>query len=341
VEIWVDGTNVTPTVGDPNAKGSPAWDATGNAWGADGLHEWATGPLDLTNATTWGLGEHKVELAETGGSGGNLKLYTYVIYPFTAAKKPDHDTCAAPKVLDVMGGSVTISDTTEDSMGKVKATDDYAQAACGGSGGGDVVYKITLTDWRRLTFDVTAPFTTRMYLRKGDCAAGQLVACGTKTLTTDALKTGDYYLFVDSDGNLLKGDYTLKVQSFLPDAPANDTCTGPTTLTFDETGKAEVYGVSLFANHNYTGSCGGAAGLDMVYQFDIPAGTSQFDIAVTADFNPVLYLAKDVCTSSIINCAPMAKYSMAYPATGTYFLFLDGKTAADKGEFTLSVQLVQ
>jgi hypothetical protein len=27
---------------------------------------------------------------------------------------------------------------------------------------------------------------------------------------------------------------------------------------------------------------------------------------------------------------------MAYPAAGTYYLFLDGKTAADKGEFTLS-----
>jgi hypothetical protein len=32
----------------------------------------------------------------------------------------------------------------------------------------------------------------------------------------------------------------------------------------------------------------------------------------------------------------MAKYTMAYPAAGTYYLFLDGKTASDKGEFTLS-----
>jgi hypothetical protein len=141
---------------------------------------------------------------------------------------------------------------------------------------------------------------------------------------------------VDSDGNTQKGNYKLSVKADVPVAPTNDTCTAPTVLTFDETGKAEVYGVSLFASHDYTGSCGGAAGVDMVYQFTIPAGAAQFDVAVTSTFNPVLYFSKDACGGTFITCAPMAKYTMAYPAAGTYYLFLDGKTASDKGEFTLS-----
>jgi hypothetical protein len=133
----------------------------------------------------------------------------------------------------------------------------------------------------------------------------------------------------------------LKIDAFLPEAPANDTCAGAAPLAFDETGLAEVYGVSLFATDDYVGSCGDAGGLDMVYQFEVPAGTSQFDLTVTADFEPVVYLSKDSCGGSFIACAPKSKYSLAYPTTGIHYLFLDGKTAADKGEFTLSVQLKQ
>jgi hypothetical protein len=337
VQIWVDGQDVTAKVGNPDGKGSPHWDAATSTWGVTGLDAWSTGRLDLSAAANWTLGEHSLELKETGGVGGVLRLYTYLVFPFTEAKSPANDTCALPQELDLSTGSVKISASTEDAMGSTKATDDFVQPLCGGSGGPDLVYKVVLTDWRKLSIKVTAGFQPRVFVRKGDCLNGTPVACGGASLETPDLKTGTYYLFVDSDGNTQKGDFTLEVTATPPAPPANDTCAAPVELTFDSGGKAEVYGVSLFANHDYLGSCGGNGGSDLVYQFTLPAGVSLLDLEVVADFNALLYLAKETCDGTLITCAPKANHTMTYPASGTYFLFVDGKTANDKGEFTLKI----
>ncbi len=339
VTISVDGVDVTAQLGDPNGKGAPHWDAAGETWGANGVDVWSSGPLDLSSVGNWTLGEHRIELEETGGVGGNLKLYTYVVYPFSKSSLPGNNTCGAPQVLDLMPGApVVLSGTTEDIMGKIKATDDYVQPFCGGSGGPDVVYQFTLTDWRRLSIDVTAPFSPRVYIRKSVCSSGDAVACGDDSFVTTDLKTGTYYLFVDSDGNLQKGNFTLSVLAEVPSPPPNDTCADPTQLIF-QNGVASLYGVSLFTNDDYSAGCGGAGGADNVYSFDIPPGTQQASITVDADFDPVIYLAKASCAGPYIACAPTAEYTIGWPEAGTYYLILDGKTAADKGEYTVNVSL--
>jgi hypothetical protein len=237
-----------------------------------------------------------------------------------------------------MSGNVVVSGTTEDIMGKIKATDDYVQPMCGGSGGPDAVYQFTLTEWRNVTVNVVAPFEPKVYIRKDNCVDGQAVACGGTSLDAGELKTGTYYLFVDGSGNLQKGNFTLTVNSEEPSAPANDTCAGAAPLTF-ENGSAEKYGVSLFSNNDYSAGCGGEDGADNVYAFDVPPGTGGFLITVDADFDPALYLAKESCAGPFVACAPAAEYSILWPESGTYYLFIDGKTAADKGEYTVNVTL--
>ncbi len=336
VKIYIDGVNVTATVGNPNSKASPNWDATNVRWGADKTQPWTTGALDLSNVANWTTGQHKVELRQEVNSSGPIDMYIYVIYPFSVAKAPDNDTCTGAKVLNAMAGNVTVSGTTEDTMGKTKAKNDYVQAGCGGGDGTDVVYKFELTDWRDVSLTVSAAFDARVYLRKTDCATGELVACGSKTLNAGTLKTGTYYLFVDSDGNALKGDFILNLVAAVPAPPSNNNCTAPTAIVFDADHKGSAYGQNLFATNSYEGTCGGALGRDVVFYFDLPANTAEFTVSIDCTFNPVLYFGLDKC-EEYSGCAPTKTFSRAYATGGRYYVVVDGKTAADKGEFTLNV----
>jgi hypothetical protein len=335
VQLFIDDQEVTPTVGDPNSKGSPSWDAAAKKWGADGLHAWSTGPLDLTGVASWTLGEHKLTFKETGGAGGDVKMFLYVIYPFTKSVAPTNDTCDAPVLLDLSGPKV-ISGTTEDVMGKIKATDANQGPFCGGSGGPDVVYGFTLTDWRLLTVDITSAFMPRLYIKKGNCLNGQLIACGTKSLKTDSLEPGTYYLFVDSDGNMQKGDFKLSITPAPPGPPTNDTCAGAQVITL-QNGVGKASGMTLFSTDDYKAACGGDGIPENVYQFVVPPATSSLAIDVACNYNPVMYIARDVCTATPIACVPAASYTIGWPTPGTHYLFIDGKTPQDKGLYEVTV----
>jgi len=335
VELHVDGVDITAVVGDPNQKGAPHWDEAKKKWGADGLHAWSSGPLDLTGVIDWTLGEHKVELKETGGSGGDLKMYTYVIYPFTESTPPANDKCTAPTMLD-LSGPVKISGTTEDIMGKAKATDASQAPFCGGVGGPDVVFGFALDDWRQLTVDVKSAFVPRTYIKKGNCAAGEVMGCGNDNWVSSVLEPGTYYLFVDGDGNLQKGNFVLQVTPSPPGPPPNDNCGAPEQLNF-ENGTAKANGMTLFSGDDYQAACGGETAAENVYMFEVAAGTNNVSISLDADFNPVMYVAKDNCNSPPITCIPSDNGNLGWPTPGTYYLFVDGKTALDKGLYTITL----
>jgi hypothetical protein len=340
VKIYIDGTNVTALVGNPNGRSSTNWDAANSRWGSDKTLPWSTGPLDLSSVANWTTGQHKIELRQEVASTGPIDMYAYVIYPFSASKPPANDTCAGAQVLNAMAGTVTVSGTTEDTMGKTKAKNDYVQPGCGGGDGAEVVYKFELTEWRDLDVTVTSAFDARIYLRKGDCATGELVGCGSKTLSLDGVKNGTYYLFVDADGNALKGDFTLKVVAAVPGPPANDDCSAPQEITFNAAHTGSAYGQNLFSTNTYDASCGGANGRDVVYSFYIPADVAYFDILIDCQFTPVLYFARDNCegAAGYLGCQPnKAPYRFEYPLKGWHYLVVDGKTALDKGEFTVTV----
>ena len=339
IEIWVDGKEITPLVGDPNGKGSPAWDAAVQKWGKDGLDAWSTGSLDLSTVANWTLGEHSIQVKETGGAGGDVKMFAYVIYPFTKSAVPMNDTCETPVMLDV-SDTVTVTGTTEDVMGKIKATDANAGPFCGGSGGADVTYGFALNDWRSLDISVNAAFSSRFYVRKGDCAEGEVVACGTDAVNTGVLEPGTYYLIVDSNGNLHKGDFALTVVPSPPDAPDNDSCAAPQQLIF-QNNTTQASGMTLFSNDLSSAPCGGVGAPENVFSFVVPAGMAKLSFSVDADFAPVVYLVPENCGGPPVACIPDVSYEMGWPGQGTYYLFVDGKTANDKGLYTLTVTLSQ
>ena len=339
IQIWVDGEDVTAQVGDPNGKGSPSWDAATSKWGEGGLESWSTGQLDLTSVANWTLGEHSLAVKETGGAGGDVKMFAYVIYPFTKSNAPVNDTCDQPVLLD-LSDAATVTGTTEDVMGKIKATDASTGPFCGGSGGADVTYAFVLDDWRSLSIAVTSAFIPRVYLRKDSCADGQVVACGTNLIDTGVLEPGTYYLVVDSDGNLQKGNFTLTVVPSPPDAPANDSCAAPQPMVF-QNNVAKASGMTLFSNDLYSAACGGDGAPENIFTFVVPPGTAKLDISVAADFDPTIYMVNGACEGALIACIPDSSYQMGWPGPGTYYLFLDGKTANDKGLYELTVGLTQ
>lgn len=72
VEIWIDGTQYTASIGDPNSKGATMYDSGNDDWGVDGTTEWDTGVLDISSEISWTAGLHYIELKETGDTGGTL-----------------------------------------------------------------------------------------------------------------------------------------------------------------------------------------------------------------------------------------------------------------------------
>ena len=67
---------------------SPHFDAVNNKWGVGGTERWSSGPLDLSGATNWTLGEHTLEFKDTGGAGGDVKAYLYMIQTFSESTPP-------------------------------------------------------------------------------------------------------------------------------------------------------------------------------------------------------------------------------------------------------------
>ena len=159
IEIWVDNQNVTAQIGDPNGKGAPHYNVANNTWGVGGTERWSSGPLDISGTTNWTLGEHTVEFKDTGGAGGDVKAYFYVIQTFSESTPPANNQCGGAEALDVAvaDAHVTVSGTTEDFMGKNLATDDHNAAGCAVAGGPDVVYKIDLAERSLLHARVQAP----------------------------------------------------------------------------------------------------------------------------------------------------------------------------------------
>ena len=342
VEIWVDGVNVTPSVGDPNGKGHPHYDPVNKKWGVTGTESWSTGPLDLTNVASWTLGEHKVEMKETGGAGGDLKAYFYLIQSFTESKAPPNDTCATPVLLDPNTDPVVISGTTEDTMGKTSAKDDYKQGGCGGLGGPDVVYRIDLTQRALLHAAVVAPFPPKLYLRAGDCVTGEVEVCADKEFTSDPLEAGTYYLVVDSDSKFAKGDFTLAVSTTPAPLPANDTCDSSQQLVFTD-GKAIVNATSIYALDDTKGLCPAVfdGGPDVYYEIDVPNQATVKINVVSQDFSPVVYVLATGCgdTAFPISCSASGTLELNGIQGGKYWIVVDGVSQQKWGDFTMTVDL--
>jgi urocanate hydratase len=74
---------------------------------------------------------------------------------------------------------------------------------------------------------------------------------------------------------------------------------------------------------------------------EIPNGFETLRATVeTTDFAPIVYVTNTACGANWITCAPNKVANISWPAAGTYHIVVDGKTAADQGEFTLKLEMI-
>ena len=335
VQIWIDGRDVTAEIGDQNRQGSAHYDLEGNTWG-EGL-DWETGLLDVSFVTDWSPGGHELELRETGGEGGQVQYGVYFATRSGPTTGFANDSCSTgPEAVSLVGGQVAIRASTDDILGEYRATDDHHSDSCGGEGGVDLVYSVSLAERSSVQVAVDAVFEGRTYLRSSDCEAGELVGCGGSSLTTDELEAGTYYLFVDSDEPDQTGDFILDVSRTSTPLPANDSCASPTTLEFDGAA-ASVSGTTRYGTNQGSGTCGGDDGVDAVYTFELLT-SSGVQVELTADFPALMYLRMTDCEGAIqFDCSTDGSMSFGSLSAGTYYLFVDGVSADDEGDFDITV----
>ena len=342
--LSVDGVDVTALVGDPNGKGEPHFNADNPSWGVNGVDGWSSGQLDLTNVADWTLGEHTVELTETGGKAGELKGYVYVIYPFTESTPPVNDTCDAPVSLEVADGPVVVSGTTEDTMGKILATDSQnGGEGCSSAGGPDAVYRIDVAERSLINAAITSPFPATLYVREGDCESGEVVYCGGKSISTNPLEPGTYYLIIDGDSAGAKGDYALAASLTPALLPDNDTCESAMELFFSNANIATDAGSTLYSLDQHEAWCGGAEGPEVVYKFTAPSGYKIDILVESEDFDPVLVLYSDGCGAegTLRECVASNVVSTNPQPGGEYWLVIDSGGEAQWGPFDLTVSFTQ
>jgi hypothetical protein len=234
--------------------------------------------------------------------------------------KVDRDGCGADQwggdVIDALGGADAVD--TSDSVGGVDSVD-----------AGETVDGVDTLD----TVDSADPVDTVDTIDTIDtidtaqdvCGCGQRV-CGDDGCGTDC-GTCDEGLTCTPFGQCLSSE-----------VPANDTCAAPVELIFKEAWVATAWGSTEYGTNDYSAFCGGGEAPDLAYKFNVPAGTPMLTIKLVTEHDPVLYLANGTCgTTSLLTCVSGKKYSLLYPSPGDFYIIVDGKTAADKGEFYLTV----
>jgi len=235
--------------------------------------------------------------------------------------------------------------------------------------GKDVVFSYTLTVASDVDITATSAGNAPViYVRKpGQCtstSAANELGCNDSfgaaptRLTLYGQQPGTYFLWVDSDFQS-SGPFSLSVQ-LTPSQPSpmNDSCATPQLLTFNATNLATATGDTSGANNSNapndpSPSCSVGArqsGLDVAYQFTT-AALQDVVISVArsgtmSTLAPVIYLRPQTqCASGAVVkqlCATGATFVnnrlLRLPA-GTYVLWVDSNSQAQRGAFDLSVQL--
>jgi hypothetical protein len=153
------------------------------------------------------------------------------------------------------------------------------------------------------------------------------------------------------------------VPTYVP-AP-NDSCTAPSAainIPLDAAGRGSVSSNTTCAANDFSGSCGGATGRDLVYYWSDTVDTSYqlhaYQVYTTAAFDSVLYERSGACggsqaacndncaSNSFLNCGTLGASSgyiinpRPVGSAFTDYVFPDGASSGAYGAFTLNVQRV-
>jgi len=338
IQIWLDGEDRTATIGDQHQLGAPHYQANSDTWGT-GSGDWHTKRLDLSNAVDWGVGEHSIEFKETGGTGGRLLYYLYVVHPAEESIPFANETCGQPESIKLTNGSGTVKATTEDMLGENRALDDLAPEGCGGGDGPDLVYSVVLGERSVVTATIQSVFTPRIYLLSDPCVDQTTVGCGTTALETDELDPGTYYLVVDADAADQKGDFILNVNVVSAPLPENDICDNAVSIDAGPN-PVNVSGTTLYALDQYSGTCGGEGGADVVYLFEATNANDDLAVTFTGGFDSRLFLRAQDCTGGFqVSCSATGQLNAQGLPPGIYYLFVDGSGKPEEGPFSLNLVL--
>lgn len=262
---------------------------------------------------------------------------------------PPNDTCAQAQELTFTNGMATVMGTTtgafNDTGGSPLTCSPISALKP------DVFYSFTLTQPQDVTVLMDVPSASNLnpvIAITDNCGvggAGNQRGCATGpvgSFLAHSVPAGTYFIVVDGNSNA-RGDFSLTV-TLAPPTPSltNDTCAMPTTL---------VPMVSQMVDANaaagdYTFTCAGARGGDVVYQFTT---TQPQKVTLTAtgtgNADAVLSLRGAPCddSSNEIDCvdntvsAPEILSVLNLPA-GTYYVLLAAYSAS-AGQFGLSLTL--
>ncbi|MFH1812397.1 MAG: hypothetical protein ABIJ09_26925 [Pseudomonadota bacterium] len=256
---------------------------------------------------------------------------------------PDECSEALPLTFDGSGKAQVQGDLS-------LVGNDTVPVGCGGSSSGagaDAVYGFHLDATSNVEVTLSGIYSGGVLYVRDVCdsteAAHELGCCQVGDLAQidlTRIAAGDYWVWVDTqDGG--SGTYGLQVTALTP--PTNDACDQPEVLTFNSN-MATAIGDTSGAAGDYTGSCGGSFGRDLVYQFELQE-RKQVTATVTAistNFVANVYL-RSTCASDTVEdqlgCkgGSPANLTTTLPA-GTYFLVVDD-SGWPHGQFNLSLTL--
>ncbi len=132
----------------------------------------------------------------------------------TEVSPPSNDACDAPESVPTSEGLHTFT-------GNNTCATDTQEGSCGGTGGAEFVYSLTLAAPQHVRIETVEPtgdaYDTAIYVRTACDDDGTEIACNDNT-TGDLsfwesdLSPGTYYIFVDGISDLAVGDFELEVE---------------------------------------------------------------------------------------------------------------------------------
>ena len=279
---------------------------------------------------------------------------------------PTHATCKTAKALTLSSGAATVTDTT------LGAANEFSSLlTCGLSlkfKGPQVYYSLSLTKGQWYRFSLTPDFSAALWLAnaKGNCSYNNInVDCGgiggtvlplvaagkTGQVAFAPLASGSYILAVDSLSLSDLGNFTLKVESFVP--TDNMVCSGASKVTL-ASGKGIAKGTTVGAindrgAHVTCGSLPSLVGGQRYHSVDLLA--TAYRLQLKPQFSAVLAVGKS-CLSLPADCGSSGLSGGAVDvgsgsegtvvftpsSAGTYVVAVDSGTVTGAGSYELLIQ---
>lgn len=262
-------------------------------------------------------------------------------------QNPLGDACPGLPLAEMVGTQV-------ETANNVCAVDD-GTGTCGLPGGRDLVYRLTLTDPRRIRAETVAPagaaYDTVVHVRDTCNLPPSELVCddnsgtGTFSRIDRQFDPGTYFFFADARSANAQGDLAFELE-----VDPQNTCANPTPMVIPALNATNRFvGSTNGATNDFQAPCGGGQqSSDHVYTFTItqqmlirfetePVPNGQYDTALALHAAP--------CTPGMpmtIACDDDGgQFTLsrieAFLQPGTYFLTVDGFGINSSGVYSLAV----